>query len=455
MLFSSLTFLYLFFPLFLIGYFILPARWRNGFLLCSSLVFYAWGEPVYLVLMLFSTVFDYSVARLVYRYREHLPVKRSFIILSLVVNLGLLGFFKYAGFFTTTANTLFGLNFVVPSLALPIGISFYTFQTLSYTLDVGRGQIKPQNSLLKLGTYITLFPQLIAGPIVRYADIEAQLDNREIGWLQVDAGFQRFIIGLSKKVLLANQVGVLWQEISTLPAAQMSWLTAWIGIIAFGLQIYFDFSGYSDMAIGLGRILGFEFLENFNFPYISQSISEFWRRWHISLGTWFREYVYIPLGGNRVSRIKQLRNLLIVWFLTGFWHGANWNFILWGLYFGLIILVEKQFLGAWLQQCPRWLRHGYTLILLAFGWVLFSFEDLSQVWLYSQFLLNPFQNGLFNTLTLYYCLHFGPLLLCCCLLATPLRRKIPVSLPVLLIALLLVTAYLVDDSFNPFLYFRF
>ncbi|MGL6008614.1 MAG: MBOAT family O-acyltransferase [Culicoidibacterales bacterium] len=455
MLFSSLTFLYVFLPLFLIGYFSLPARWRNGFLLVSSLIFYAWGEPIYLVLMLFSTVFDYCVARCAYHYRDRIPLKRSFILLSLIVNLGMLGFFKYAGFFATTANSLLGLSIFVPTLALPIGISFYTFQTLSYTLDVGRGHVKPQRSLLKLGTYITLFPQLIAGPIVRYADIETQLDSRKVSWLQVDAGFQRFIIGLSKKVLLANQVGILWQEISTLPTAQMSWLTAWIGIIAFGLQIYFDFSGYSDMAIGLGRMLGFEFLENFNFPYISQSISEFWRRWHISLGTWFREYVYIPLGGNRVSLKKQIRNLLIVWFLTGFWHGANWNFIIWGLYFGLIILTEKLFLGAWLLQRPRWFRHCYTLILLAFGWVLFSFEDLTQILRYSQFLLNPFTNGLFNAQTFYYLSHFGPLLMISCLLATPLRRKIPISLPLLLFALLLVTAYLVDDSFNPFLYFRF
>lgn len=455
MVFSSLPFLYLFLPLVLICYFLFPARWRNLFLLLASLTFYAWGEPRYLFLMLFSTVFDFCVAQLVYRYRKQKIAKRFFVILSLTVNLGLLGFFKYSGFVTGTLNSWFDLELLVTNVALPIGISFYTFQTLSYTLDVARGLIKPQKNILKLGTYITLFPQLIAGPIVRYADIEGQLDERSTSWLQAYAGLQRFIIGLSKKVLVANQVGAFWQQVQTLPASQMSFVTAWLGIIAFGLQIYFDFSGYSDMAIGLGKIFGFTFLENFNFPYISQSISEFWRRWHISLGTWFREYVYIPLGGNRVGRWQEIRNLAIVWFLTGFWHGANWNFILWGLYFGLIIVMEKIFLDRWLKCSPRWLRHLYTLILLAFGWVLFSFEDLSQVWLYSSWLLNPFATTFINTLSFDYLLHFGPLLLLAALLATPLRRKIPVTLSLLLVALIFVTAYLVDASFNPFLYFRF
>lgn len=455
MIFSSLTFLYLFLPLVLLGYFLLPPRWRNAFLLLASLGFYAWGEPRYLFLMLFSTVFDFFIARFVYRYRDHSAAKRFFVISSLVVNLGLLGFFKYSGFFTSTLNSVFGWDLVVTQLALPIGISFYTFQTLSYTLDVARGLIRPQTSLLKLATYITLFPQLIAGPIVRYADIEDQLSERSTSWLDGYAGCQRFIIGLSKKVLIANQVGAFWQQVQTLPSSQMSFVTAWLGIIAFGLQIYFDFSGYSDMAIGLGKIFGFTFLENFNFPYISQSISEFWRRWHISLGTWFREYVYIPLGGNRHGRWQELRNLAIVWFLTGFWHGANWNFILWGMYFGVIIILEKRFLGRWLKTAPRWLRHVYTLILLAFGWVLFSFEDLSQVWLYCSWLLNPLATTFINVNTLDYLFHFGPLLLVAMMLATPLRRKIPVTLPVLIVALMLVTAYLVDASFNPFLYFRF
>lgn len=455
MLFSSLTFLYLFLPLLLLIYFTLPKRWRNGFLLLASLIFYAWGEPIYIVLMLFSTGFDFVVAKLVYKYRDLIPAKRLFVILSLVVNLGLLGFFKYSGFFATSLNSWFDLTLFVPSVALPIGISFYTFQTLSYTLDVARGVIKPQRSILKLGTYITLFPQLIAGPIVRYADVEAQLSDRSTTWVQGYEGFQRFIIGLSKKILIANQVGALWAEIQVLPVHQMSWLTAWIGIIAFGLQIYFDFSGYSDMAIGLGKILGFTFLENFNFPYISQSISEFWRRWHISLGTWFREYLYIPLGGNRVSTSLQVRNLLIVWFLTGFWHGASWNFVLWGLYFGVIIIVEKLWLHDVLLKMPRWSRHAYTLILLAFGWVLFAFEDLSLVATYSNWLINPMATTVFNVQTAYYLAHYGVLFVSAIVLATPLRRKIPISLPLLLVLLLLVSAYLVDASFNPFLYFRF
>ncbi|MGL4624952.1 MAG: MBOAT family O-acyltransferase [Culicoidibacterales bacterium] len=455
MVFSSLTFLYLFLPLVLVTYFLFPARYRNFLLLLASLAFYAWGEPRYLFLMLFSTIFDFFIAQLVYRYRQQRLAKRFFVGLSLAVNLGLLGFFKYAGFLSGTLNDVFHLDLAITQLALPIGISFYTFQTLSYTLDVARGQIQPQRSFLKLATYITLFPQLIAGPIVRYADIEDQLSQRTSSWLRSYSGLQRFIIGLGKKVLLANQVGLLWQEVQLLPSSEMSFFTAWLGIIAFGLQIYFDFSGYSDMAIGLGRIFGFDFLENFNFPYISQSISEFWRRWHISLGTWFREYVYIPLGGNRVGRWQEIRNLAIVWFLTGFWHGANWNFILWGLYFGVIIIIEKHFLSQWLQRRSRWLRHLYTLILLAFGWVLFSFEDLSQVWTYSSWLLNPFATTLINQHSLFYLFHFGPLLLVSAILATPLRQKIPMTLPLLIIILLLVTAYLVDASFNPFLYFRF
>lgn len=273
--------------------------------------------------------------------------------------------------------------------------------------------------------------------------------------MQLHDGLIRFIIGLSKKVLIANQVGALWAEISTLDTPSMSWLTAWFGIIAFGLQIYFDFSGYSDMAIGLGKMFGFEFLENFNFPYISQSISEFWRRWHISLGAWFRSYVYIPLGGNRGTTAQTLRNLAIVWFLTGLWHGANWNFILWGLYFGTIIICERFFIGNWLVQQPRIVRHSYTLILLAFGWVLFYFEDMSLMGQYSYWLLNPFATTILNTTTLYYFTHFGLLLVIGCLLATPLRKKIPLPLPILICLFLLATAYLVDASFNPFLYFRF
>ncbi len=455
MVFSSLTFLYIFLPIVLIVYFLTPARFRNIVLFLASLLFYAWGEPIYIVLMLFSTLFDYTVALLVYRFNNQKRAKQGFVLLSLIVNLGLLGFFKYAGFITTTVDSLFQTNMSIPSLALPIGISFYTFQTLSYTLDVAKGVVAPQRNILKLGTYITLFPQLVAGPIVRYADIETQLNNRQINWMQLHDGLIRFIIGLSKKVLIANQVGALWAEISTLDTPSMSWLTAWFGIIAFGLQIYFDFSGYSDMAIGLGKMFGFEFLENFNFPYISQSISEFWRRWHISLGAWFKSYVYIPLGGNRGTTAQTLRNLAIVWFLTGLWHGANWNFILWGLYFGTIIICERFFIGNWLVQQPRIVRHSYTLILLAFGWVLFYFEDMSLMGQYSYWLLNPFATTILNTTTLYYFTHFGLLLVIGCLLATPLRKKIPLPLPILICLFLLATAYLVDASFNPFLYFRF
>ncbi|MBO4289674.1 MAG: MBOAT family protein, partial [Lachnospiraceae bacterium] len=352
MVFSSLTFLLFFLPAVLAVYFAVPARFKNGVLFLFSLIFYAWGEPVYVCLMLFSTVLDYTCGRLVDSHRGAKKGKAALIV-SICVNVGLLAVFKYSDLFIGTFNDIFGTALALPHLPLPIGISFYTFQTMSYTIDVYRGKAKVQKNIVSFGAYVALFPQLIAGPIVRYQTIADQLNERTHSTDLFGEGAWRFVTGLGKKVLLANNIGLLWDTVKAIPFGRLSVLGAWLGIIAFAFQIYFDFSGYSDMAIGLGRMFGFTFLENFNYPYLSKSITEFWRRWHISLGTWFRDYVYIPLGGSRCSIAKQLRNLAVVWLLTGFWHGASWNFLIWGVYFGVILIAEKLFLLKTLERLPK------------------------------------------------------------------------------------------------------
>lgn len=466
MVFSSLTFLFLFLPAVLALYFLLPPVWRNALLFLASLVFYAWGEPVYILLMLFSTVVDYAAGLCIDKYRQKRHAGRLFLLLSILINTGMLGFFKYYDFLVQSLNTLAGTNLQALNLPLPLGISFYTFQTMSYTIDVYRNEAAVQRNFLDFATYVTLFPQLVAGPIVRYRELEKQLRRRRVDWETFGLGARRFIAGLGKKVLLANNIGLLWQQVEQLPPASLSVATAWLGIAAFAFQIYFDFSGYSDMAIGLGKMFGFTFPENFDYPYTAKSITEFWRRWHMTLGTWFREYVYIPLGGNRHGVPVLLRNLLLVWFLTGLWHGASWNFVLWGLYYGVILAVEKVWLLRKLQQCPPAIRHLYSLVLVLLGWVLFVFTDLRQCLQYYAALWG--QGGpLLDRQAIYLLVNYLPLLVLCLAAAVPWpKAKIqkflrggfcyyPVALLFYFAVLVLATAYLVDASYNPFLYFRF
>ena len=465
MVFSSLPFLFGYLPVVLAVLKLAPLHARNFCLFLVSLIFYGWSEPVYIVIMLISTFVDYYNGRMVDKYRDDRKKAKRFVWFSVIFNLSLLGFFKYADFFILNLQAL-GLPLSPLNLSLPVGISFYTFQTMSYPIDVYRKQAPVQKSVVSFGAYVTLFPQLIAGPIVRYKDIAEQLDHRQETADQFVLGVQRFVAGLAKKVLLANSIGALWDTISALPASEMSVAAAWLGIIAFAFQIYFDFSGYSDMAIGLGKMLGFEFLENFNYPYISRSITEFWRRWHISLSTWFRDYVYIPLGGSRHGRGKQIRNLMIVWLLTGFWHGASWNFMLWGIYFGVILILEKFVLKPILERLPKVLQHGYALVLILLGWVLFAFTDLDAGLTYLKTMFGWGSVSLINARTLFYLRDYGLLLIIMILASTPLGHQLyetkirghrwEGAMPLLIAAgLILCTAYLVDASYNPFLYFRF
>ena len=378
MLFSSIVFLFTFLPAVMILYYLLPVRFRNVILLLASLVFYAWGEPVYLFLMLLSILFNYfsglDIAR---NLQDKRAAKRS-LVFNLIINLAVLGFFKYEGFVLDTLNGILPVHISYHALPLPIGISFYTFQILSYIIDVYRGNVKVQTNLPNFALYVTMFPQLIAGPIVQYADVDEQLASREVSRTKFGEGSMYFIRGLAKKVLLANTSGMIFTEVSGLAKGNIAVMTAWLGAFAYMFQIYFDFSGYSDMAIGLGKMFGFEFNMNFNYPYVSKSITEFWRRWHISLSSWFRDYVYIPLGGNRVSKIKHIRNLLIVWFLTGLWHGAAWNFVAWGLYYGVILIIEKYLLSPVLDRLPDIVRHIYSIVLVVIGWVLFFSSSFGQ-----------------------------------------------------------------------------
>ena len=466
MVFSSTIFLCIFLPLVLLGYYICPKRGRNLFLLIASLVFYAWGEPKYVFLMIFSIIANYVFGLLMDKFRQNSRRLKLMLVLSVIVDLGLLGVFKYTDFIISNINAAFGANFDLLKLALPIGISFYTFQAMSYTIDVYRGDVKVQRNIIDFGMYITMFPQLIAGPIVRYSDVEEQLHERRVTAQDFSEGATRFVVGLGKKVLLANQIGALWSEIYALGGSSSA-LTAWLGAIAFTFQIYFDFSGYSDMAIGLGRMFGFKFPENFRYPYQSVSITDFWRRWHITLSTWFREYLYIPLGGNRRGFSRQALNLLIVWTLTGFWHGAGWNFVLWGLYYFAVLFVEKLFLLKALDRAPKILRHIYSLLLIVLGWVIFACDDIT--------VLLPFigsmfgANGALGGLDLYWLTTKAVLLVTCCVASTELPKKLMISLSgrlgersafilksVLTLLLLgLSMVFLIGDSYNPFLYFRF
>ena len=466
MVFSSLEFLLRFLPAVLLLYSCLPGRLKNPFLLIASLFFYAWGEPVYVALMIASCLVNYVLGLAIDRYRETTAAKAALVV-SIIANLLALGFFKYADFLVESINNVFGssIGLLAVEVPLPIGISFYTFQALSYIVDVYRGRAPVQKNLITLATYITLFPQLVAGPIVRYPSIAEELDRRTHSLDLFAQGVHRFVLGLGKKVLVANNVGTMWA--SATGTADPSVLGSWLGIAAYALQIYFDFSGYSDMAIGLGRMFGFHLPENFDFPYISQSITEFWRRWHMSLGQWFRDYLYIPLGGNRVSQARWVRNVLVVWFLTGLWHGASWNFSFWGLYFGILLMVEKLFLGRLLQRLPRVLRHAYALLIVLIGWVLFELDSVPEIlgYLGDMFALNGID--LYNVESLYLSRSNLVLLLIATAGAVPLARKVYERVSELVLvravvmpafyALVLVAsiAYVVDSSFNPFLYFRF
>ncbi len=468
MVFSSLTFVLTFLPLTLIFYYLVPRPYKNTVLFIASLVFYAWGEPVYIFIMIFSTVFDYLNGLVIEKNRDHEIIPKAVLIISIIVNLGILGFFKYYDFIVNNINLIFDLELSSLNLPLPLGISFYTFQTMSYTIDVYLGKVTAQKNIITFGTYVTMFPQLVAGPIVKYGDIERQLTHRRESLDNFGEGVETFLIGLAKKLLIANNIGLLWDGVKSMPIQELSVLTAWLGITAFSFQIYFDFSGYSDMAIGLGKMFGFSLLKNFDYPYISRSITEFWRRWHISLGSWFREYVYIPLGGNRRGRLIQYRNLVVVWFLTGLWHGANWNFILWGMYFGAFIILEKMFLGNVMENCSKVLCHFYTMLVVIIGWVFFECDSFGQTagFLKTMFGLNGAK--LFNPQGIYYLYTNAVLFVLAVLFSTPLphnvikkvREKRQLAfctiMPLIyLFIMFLSVAYMVNESYNPFLYFRF
>ena len=435
MVFSSLLFLFRFLPTVLAVYYVVPRRFRNAVLFIFSLIFYAWGEPVYIILMLVSILVSYISGILLQKFTR----SSTILIISCVFSLSMLAFFKYSRF------------------PLPVGISFYTFQTLSYVIDVYRGDAKVQKNFISFGAYVSMFPQLIAGPIVRYKTIDAQLRNRTETLGKFSEGVHRFVVGLGKKVLLANNIGMLWDTIRGCEYSALPLLTAWLGITAYTFQIYFDFSGYSDMAVGLGLMFGFRFTENFNYPYTAKSITEFWRRWHISLGAWFREYVYIPLGGNRTNTRRNICNILIVWLLTGIWHGASWNFVIWGLYYGVLLTAEKFIWGKWLNELPSVIQHCYCMFFVIIGWSLFAFDDIGNgiEFLQSMFSLNG--REFLNRNTLFLLMNNATLLIMCVIGSMKLSVRLSRSMMTLshVVIFMLSVAWLVDETFNPFLYFRF
>ena len=481
MVFSSLLFLLRFLPLTLFLYYIVPRRFRNLILFAASLLFYAWGEPVYVCLILSSTFIDYIAGRIVghYKTKGRIWKAKAGVAASAIINLGLLGIFKYADFFLSTVNEWMHMCYSLPHLALPIGISFYTFQTMSYTIDVYRGDADVQKNFITFGTYVSLFPQLIAGPIIRYKTVEKQLTWRKENIALFADGIFRFIIGLGKKVLIANQIGELWNETAVVDISMLSTMEAWLGAVAFTFQIYFDFSGYSDMAIGLGQMFGFTFPENFIYPYEAKNITDFWRRWHITLGAWFREYIYIPLGGNRRGLQRQLANLFVVWLLTGLWHGASWNFALWGIYFFVLLVAEKVFLLKEMEHWPQVMRHIYGKFFIVVGWVLFAIEDFDNMGYYLQVMFG-IKNSLVNEAAGYYLQTYGILLVIMAVASTRipirlmnrLRRYLVREEPEFavkkgksvefvlyslytFIILLISIGMLISGSYNPFLYFRF
>lgn len=467
MLFSSQVFLYFFLPITLIVYYLSPKRFRNFILLIASLIFYAWGEPIYILIMLFSTVFDYINGLLIDKFQKKNQHKYAKIVLivSVVGNLAILGFFKYSDFLISNINSLFNSNISLLAIALPIGISFYTFQTMSYTIDVYKQNVKAQKNFISFATYVTLFPQLIAGPIVKYRDVSESLENRKENITDFSEGIKRFIIGLFKKVMIANNAGFIWESIHSLPYSEISLSLAWIGAICYSLQIYYDFSAYSDMAIGLGKMFGFHFLENFNYPYIAKSITDFWRRWHISLSSWFKEYVYISLGGSRKTIARTVINLLIVWFLTGLWHGASWNFVVWGLYFGVLLIIEKFVLKKVLDKMPSYIGHLYTLFFVIISWVIFACPTLEDALNYISIMFN-FNNEIISTESIYLISTHFVLFIIAIIGCTPIFKKIKeklknnklfmiIEIIICLILFFISLSFLVGSTYNPFLYFRF
>ena len=469
MVFSSLTFMFIFLPIVLILYYIVPKKFKNLFILISGLVFYAWGEPIYVLIMLISTLIDYTAGLLIYKFDNSKVIKRICLIVSLVMNIGLLGVFKYGGFIMQNIDALLGTALYDPShaLPLPIGISFFTFQSMSYTIDMYLGKIKVQKNPISFAAFVTLFPQIVAGPIVRYDDIAKELDDRTINIDCIYEGILKFITGIGKKVLIANNIGMLWTSVKGMETSELSVLTAWLGILAFTLQIYFDFSGYSDMAIGLGKMMGFNFPQNFNYPYQSKSISEFWRRWHITLGAWFRSYVYFPLGGNRKGKGRTVFNLAVVWLLTGIWHGASWNFILWGVLYGFFIILEKLFLRNLLEKIPSFFSWLYTIVLVMLGWVLFDTVDIPTAFGYIGAMFGS--NGtLADNTAMYSLMNYGIMFIigifACTDIFSRTINKLKEKMPVLInystiiakaAVMVLSTAYLADATYNPFLYFNF
>ncbi len=476
MVFSSLIFLFIFMPLVIATHYFVPLKAKNIVVLISGIIFYAWGEPLYVFAMLLSTAIDYFAGLCINKYDDKPKIRTACLIVSLAMNLGLLGTFKYLGFIINSLNAWFGLDIPNPDLPLPIGISFFTFQSMSYTIDLYRRNIKVQKNPVSFIGFVSLFPQLVAGPIVRYEDIQNEIDNRTITEKMLGDGISRFITGLGKKVLIANNIGLLWTTIKSMEYTELSAVTAWLGILAFTFQIYFDFSGYSDMAIGLGKMMGFNFPENFNYPYMSHSISEFWRRWHMTLGGWFKSYIYFPLGGNRKGQARTIFNLLVVWTVTGIWHGASWNFMLWGAYFGVLIVMERLFLGKVLEKIPAFFSWLYTFVLVVFGWVMFDAVDTTivdigamfgEVFTYIGAMFGA--NGVFIDNTAFSAIMNYGIMFALCILGSSdlikslsewIKTKAPqwmqYSVPVVQMVVMLASiAYLSTASYNPFLYFNF
>ena len=463
MIFSSIPFLFFFFPLFILLYFTLPFKYKNHILLLFSLIFYAWGEPIYILLMIFSSIVDFINGKNIEKYKDDNKKKKIYLIISIIINISLLGFFKYADFFIKVINNILNLDIPLLNLGLPIGISFFTFQTMSYSIDVYRGDVKAEKDFLTFMTYVCMFPQLIAGPIVRYETVSSELHKRDINFKKFADGFTRFLRGLFKKVLIANNIGLLFTLITSSEVNDISIMTGVLAIVSYAFQIYFDFSGYSDMAIGMGNMCGFTFLENFNYPYISKSITEFWRRWHISLSSWFKDYVYIPLGGSRVNILKNIRNILIVWILTGFWHGASWNFIFWGLYYGILLLLEKFVLKKYIDKLPDFVKHIYTIVLVFIGWMIFAFDDSKYLF---EFIKALTSNKFVDSAFLYYFKNYFLILVTAIVFSLPVYPKVKekmnntiftslLSISIYVILFIITLSYLVSDTYNPFLYFRF
>ena len=480
MVFSTSIFIYLFLPITLIIYYLMPKKGKNLIILLSGLLFYSWGEPIYVIVMLISTMIDYFAGLIMNHFEGRKVPRRICLIVSIVMNLGLLGIFKYSGFIAENINAIAGtqiidinnMNFFgieyLPMNMLPIGISFFTFQSMSYTIDLYLGNVKVQKNPISFAAFVTLFPQIVAGPIVRYDDVAKELDDRSITIDLIYDGIIKFIIGLSKKVLIANSIGALWTSIKATDIANVSVVSSWLGILAFTFQIYFDFSGYSDMAVGLGKMMGFNFPKNFDYPYLSKSISEFWRRWHITLGAWFKSYVYIPLGGNRKGMARTIFNLAVTWFLTGVWHGASWNFILWGTLYGVVIILEKLFLGKLLDKIPDIFGHIYTMLLVILGWVLFDTADLPTAGAYIAKMFGFGGGAFIDSTAMYQIATYGITFIICIIGCTnlpklaveALKKKSAVlvnygGIAVMTGMFIICAAYLVDQTYNPFLYFNF